>query len=214
MKTVFVLTTISLLSTGLLAGNWFTVQEPAQAAGVLSGFYSVQAAEPAQQTYLHFGLGEQPNESQDAVNTALNALKSAEDDAAKRTAESDLRKALEADYDARLEGYEKHLDQLETELAKMRDQLQKRKMAKSEMVALRMQVLQAEADDLGWPSPVGSRGGNSFFRSTTATSGAWASEIVPPAMYPYTTGAAPLAPKTPVAPTAPAASAGPRTGDR
>ncbi len=133
-------------SAGLLAGQLFAQFEVQPAAG---GF-------PAR------ALATVRND--DPVAAAVAALKEAKDDAARQAAELELRKSLETDYDARLESYEKHLDHLETELAKMRDQLQKRKMAKSAMVDLRLQVLKAEADDLGWPNEINSRNSRANWR--------------------------------------------------
>jgi len=170
MKSMMVLATCSLFSTCLLAGNWAAFQEPdAPTASMVPVQGFPGPFNVARGSYNVAVAGFQAGEKANAVNAALKAMKSAEDDAARRKAESELNAALEADYDSRLEGYEKHLDQLEAELAKMRDQLQKRKMAKSDMVSLRLQVLKAEADDLGWPSEVDPRSGNRLFRSGAAS---------------------------------------------
>ena len=70
---------------------------------------------------------------------------------------------LSEDYDSRLEGYEKYLLQLEEKLAEMRRKLEKRREAKAEMIQLRIKVLEAEAEDLGWPERVAPR---QFFDSS------------------------------------------------
>ena len=64
---------------------------------------------------------------------------------------STLTTLLSRDYDARLDGYDEYLNQLETKLVEMRGKLQKQREAKEEMIKLRVKVLEAEAEDLGWP---------------------------------------------------------------
>lgn len=58
---------------------------------------------------------------------------------------------LSSDYDARLDGYDEYLNQLATKLVEMRGKLQKQREAKEEMIKLRVKVLEAEVEDLGWP---------------------------------------------------------------
>jgi hypothetical protein len=179
MNVKMALTLMGAFSLTLLEGNLLAVQH-ASPASAPEALLAITQDEGVAQQYLSYAIaGEQANTSQSAVNKALKALKNAEDDAAKRTAEGELKTALEADYDSRLEGYEKHLDELEKELAKMRDQLQKRRMAKSEMVNLRLQVLKAEADDLGWPSETGARGQYRVFRGNNPFGTTWSSGFAP-----------------------------------
>ena len=115
------------------------------------------------------------NRQSDEVGAALRKLKAADSDDARKEAEGELKTALESDYDDRLADYEKNLDALEDEIKKMREQLKRRRNAKDEMVRLRIEVLKAEADDLGWPSRSvprsfrsGARGG---LRYSTGTGG-------------------------------------------
>ncbi len=170
MKTTLAVTTMGLLAIGMISGNWLIAQDEAALAqaekqqllhAVLAaqdGVNVASAPEPGHWAISYpagfpgYNVG-----SDDATRVAVRAMKAAKDDTAKRQAEAELKTALEGDYDARLIGYEKHLDRLADELTKMREQLQKRKSAKSEMVELRLQVLKAEASDLGWPSEVNSR---------------------------------------------------------
>ena len=72
-----------------------------------------------------------------------------------------LTKLLGQDYEARLADYQKELDQLEEKLKLMTDKLQRKRNAKADMVKLRIEVLKAEASNLGWPS----RNSSSFSNS-------------------------------------------------
>lgn len=176
MKTTLVATTMGLLAIGMITGNWLNAQDSAalEQAEKQQLLYAVAAGqdtdvlanapEPAESRISYpAGFPIQNYGVDDATSVALRAMKTAKDETAKRQAEAELKTALEGDYDARLIGYEKHLDRLADELTKMREQLQKRKSAKSEMVELRLQVLKAEASDLGWPSEVNSRSVNSVW---------------------------------------------------
>ena len=102
------------------------------------------------------------------ISNAAKQLRTAKTGTEKKAAEDKLRKLLAADYDSRLNDYEKHLDNLAAQLKQMRTKLQKRRSAKSDMIDLRVKVLKAEADDLGWPSRIN----RSRFPSRGVTGGA------------------------------------------
>lgn len=102
-------------------------------------------------------------ELRNRIQTATKQMRNAESSTDRTKAQDELREALAEDYDARLDAYEKHLDELENQLADMRAKLKRRREAKKDMVELRIQVLAAEADDLGWPS--NTPGGGFGFRS-------------------------------------------------
>ncbi len=170
MKTTLAVTTMGLLAIGMISGNWLNAQDEAALAqaekqqllhAVLAaqdGDDMASAPEPGRWAISYpAGFPGYNMRIDNPTSVALAAMKTAKDETAKRQAEAELKTALEGDYDTRLIGYEKHLDRLADELTKMREQLQKRKSAKSEMVELRLQVLKAEASDLGWPSEVNSR---------------------------------------------------------
>ncbi len=116
------------------------------------------------------------------IESAAKKLRAAKTDSEKRAAEAKLRQLLSADYDSRLDDYEKHLDALAQQLKGMRAKLQKRRSAKADMIDLRVKVLKAEADDLGWPARVnrgrfpslrrtGGGGGGFGIGGTTGTTG-------------------------------------------
>lgn len=89
---------------------------------------------------------------QGEIAKATSALRSAESSDERSEARSELKSLLSKDYDERLDAYEEHLNELEERIKEMRSQLERRRDARSDMVELRLKVLEAEADDLGWPS--------------------------------------------------------------
>lgn len=98
--------------------------------------------------------GEMPKayEIQKRIQVALKKLKAADSSSERAEAKSELRSALSEDYDMRLASYEGYLDDLAKKLKNMRERLARRRDAKTDMIDLRIKVLEAEADDLGWPS--------------------------------------------------------------
>ncbi len=103
------------------------------------------------------------------INKVIRQLKEAKDDDAREAALDALQTALAADYDTRLDAYETEIDRMQSELDEMRDLLVRRRAAKRDMIQLRMQLLEAEAVGLGWPSGIVERNvfviddlGNSF----------------------------------------------------
>jgi chromosome segregation ATPase len=90
----------------------------------------------------------------------------------KDAARGKLVELLGEDYDARLAEYEKYLDELEERLVSMRDKLAKRRDAKEKMIELRIEVLKAEADDLGWPSRMNRSWGSGFPRKLESSKSA------------------------------------------
>lgn len=89
------------------------------------------------------------------LNVALAAIKDAKDETDKEKAREVLSKVLGEQYDRNLAAHEKALQQMEQRLAKLREQLSRRRSAKGRMVELRMQTLISEAEGLGWPSAAG-----------------------------------------------------------
>jgi hypothetical protein len=95
-----------------------------------------------------------PASSQDKIKSMLKVLESTDNTSDKNAIEQEIKQLLNEQYDQKMKVYEKQLAELESKLEKMRSQLQRRRDAKADMVDLRMKVLMAEADDLGWPSDV------------------------------------------------------------
>ena len=167
-----------------------TLGATAQQASTVGGTYSqTQARSPSQgsvsstQGYTVYSSqsdSKGKNEFQVAqsdVKKATEALKKAESRDEIAEAREELRKALAADYDVRLDHFQSEIDAMAERLDAMRAKLAKRRDAKDEMVELRLKVVEAEADDLGWPNPVSARnlpgelyyynsqGQNAFFKA-------------------------------------------------
>lgn len=100
-----------------------------------------------------FGLSGR-NSSDKQIEKAAKAMRQAESSSERSEAKDKLVALLSEDYDSRLKEYEDYLEDLEKQLDEMRGKLKKRRQAKEDMIDLRIKVLEAEADDLGWPSRV------------------------------------------------------------
>lgn len=81
----------------------------------------------------------------------VRALKNAKSDEERDKAKSQLREWLTGEFDRMIAGEEKALDQLESRLEKLREQVQRRREAKSKLVDLRFETLLNEINGLGWP---------------------------------------------------------------
>ena len=94
------------------------------------------------------------NSTDNKIQEATKAMRQAESSSERAEAKDKLVALLSEDYDSRLSDYEEHLEDLEKQLDEMRAKLKKRRQAKDDMIDLRIKVLEAEADDLGWPTRV------------------------------------------------------------
>lgn len=91
------------------------------------------------------------NEQQKRQAEAIRQLKEAQSEEQRDRARSAIRELLEKEFDEMIKGEEKSLDQLEQRLARLREQIVRRRTAKSKLVDLRLQTILNEADGLGWP---------------------------------------------------------------
>ncbi len=90
----------------------------------------------------------------DELNTALATWKdSANDAAARQTAKEKASQVLSTIYDELLNSQEQEIDALEKRVVELREQLGRRRQAKSRMVELKLEMLLSQTDGLGWPSP-------------------------------------------------------------
>ncbi len=94
---------------------------------------------------------------------AIDKLRKAKTDEEKADARKQLNSALGDEFDEYLKHQAKELDRLEAKVKKLRGQWDKRREAKDELVALRIQTLENEANGLGWPA--GS--GNNFWMGSS-----------------------------------------------
>lgn len=86
-----------------------------------------------------------------AYRQAYQAYQAAADDAAKSKASAELKANLEKQYDLFVEGQKKQIEDLEARLAKLREQLDKRRAAKERVVELKLQMVLSQAEGLGFP---------------------------------------------------------------
>ena len=90
---------------------------------------------------------------------AIDKLRKAKTDEEKADARKQLNSALGDEFDEYLKRQATELDRLDAKVKKLRGQWDKRREAKDELVALRIQTLENEANGLGWPAG----GGNNLW---------------------------------------------------
>jgi hypothetical protein len=86
-----------------------------------------------------------------ALGQAVEKLKSAKNDAEKTSATNEISQVLEKWFKRDLERRESQVSEIETRVKKLRDQIEKRKKAKDEIINLRVKTIVNEADGLGFP---------------------------------------------------------------
>jgi len=91
----------------------------------------------------------------EAFHRAVEKLKSAKSDADKTSATNELSKMLEKSFQRDLERREHEVAQVEARVKKLRDQIEKRKKAKDDILSLRLKTIVNEADGLGFPGGFG-----------------------------------------------------------
>jgi hypothetical protein len=90
------------------------------------------------------------SEARVRVANAYRKLQAAKTDEAVATATSETREALSEYFDRDLESRQKELDEVRHGLEEMKNKLKKRADAKEEILALQIQMLENEADGLGF----------------------------------------------------------------
>lgn len=85
------------------------------------------------------------------VRELTNAIRKSEDDTEKEELREQLQEELEAQYDAYLEQLEKPLAEMEERLDKLREEYEKRKSNRDELVKLRLDTIWYDANGMGWP---------------------------------------------------------------
>lgn len=88
---------------------------------------------------------------QHALREAFRKYQQAADDEARLAAKKELQSSLESLYDDFIDGQSKQIEELEARLVKLKEQLQKRRDAKSRMVDLKLQMVISQAEGLGFP---------------------------------------------------------------
>ncbi len=87
----------------------------------------------------------------EALRQAVEKLKSAKNDAEKTSATNEISQVLEKWFKRDLDRRENQISEIETRVKKLRDQIDKRKKAKDEIINLRLKTIINEADGLGFP---------------------------------------------------------------
>lgn len=102
-----------------------------------------------------------------AFSSLVQKLRAADNDQAKAPVIAQLKKILETAFDFDLKRREKEVSEIEGRVRKLRDQIEKRKKAKEDIITLRLKTIANEADGLGFPTLNGAgnmRDGSSFSR--------------------------------------------------
>jgi hypothetical protein len=85
------------------------------------------------------------------IDAAMNKIREARSDMEKQVARYALREVLAQVFAADMEAREKQAKEIETRLAKLRQQYQAREKIKDEIIGLQLQVLEKDAAGLGFP---------------------------------------------------------------
>jgi seryl-tRNA synthetase len=96
-------------------------------------------------------MSEEEMQEFEALGQAVEKLKSAKNDADKTSATNQISQVLEKWFKRDLQRRENQISEIETRVKKLRDQIEKRKKAKDEIINLRLKTIVNEADGLGFP---------------------------------------------------------------
>ena len=89
------------------------------------------------------------------LQAALEKLKTAKVGPEKEAATKELTQLLDKSFTRDLERREHEVAEIETRIKKLREQIDKRKQAKDEIISLRLKTIINETQGLGFPGPVG-----------------------------------------------------------
>jgi hypothetical protein len=90
-----------------------------------------------------------------AFHEAIEKLRSAKDDAEREPAKKELTQLLDQSFSRDLERREHEVSEIESRVKKLREQIEKRKKAKEEIIGLRLKTIVNEVEGLGFPGPLG-----------------------------------------------------------
>jgi hypothetical protein len=90
-----------------------------------------------------------------AFQEAVEKLRAAKEGPEKEAAKKELAKLLDRSFTHDLERREHEVTEIESRVKKLRDQIDKRKNAKDEIIGLRLKTIINESEGLGFPGPVG-----------------------------------------------------------
>ena len=99
-----------------------------------------------------FGLADRASQRKpDPMSLAIDSLKNAENEESEDEAKGVIREELEKQYAQFLAANEQQIEDLQTRLDNLRDQLERRRRAKTKMVDLEMERVINETEGLIWP---------------------------------------------------------------
>jgi hypothetical protein len=96
-------------------------------------------------------MSEEEMQEFEALSQAVEKFKTAKNDAEKTIATNEISQVLEKWFKRDLERRENQISEIETRVKKLRDQIDKRKKAKDEIINLRLKTIVNEANGLGFP---------------------------------------------------------------
>ena len=95
----------------------------------------------------------------EALHQAIGKLKSAKNDTEKTALTKQISQLLDKSFERDMQRREKQISDVETRVKKLRDQIEKRKKAKDDIISLRLKTIVNEADGLGFPEGADTRSG-------------------------------------------------------
>jgi hypothetical protein len=98
----------------------------------------------------------------EALRQAIGKLKSAKNETEKATLSKQISQLLDKSFERDMQRREKQISDVEARVKKLRDQIEKRKKAKDDIVSLRLKTIVNEADGLGFPEGVDAEAGFSW----------------------------------------------------
>jgi len=90
----------------------------------------------------------------EALRQGIGKLKSAKNDTEKAALTKQISQLLDKSFERDMQRREKQISDVEARVKKLRDQIEKRKKAKDDIVTLRLKTIVNEADGLGFPEGV------------------------------------------------------------
>lgn len=90
----------------------------------------------------------------EALHQAIGKLKSAKNETQKTALTKEISQLLDKSFEHDMQRREKQISDVEARVKKLRDQIEKRKKAKDDIVSLRLKTIVNEADGLGFPDRV------------------------------------------------------------
>ena len=97
------------------------------------------------------------------IQSALERYREAGDDTPDRAAiRAEVEQYLNEEYDRHLAVHVEQLEELESRLNKLRQQLERRQAAKAKLVELKLELMLSQADGLGWPEATNPPGWQEF----------------------------------------------------